>query len=95
MIHSLHIYHLIGQGAIGFMASCLEPWNLNPLHAFLFAGEPLLDNPPVGGKDRGPMGLGRYNSLREYCSPLTASSVFLILILIEINYSLSCDNTPN
>ena len=26
------------------------------------------------------MGLGQYNSLREYCSPHTASSVFLILV---------------
>ena len=30
--------------------------------------------------DRGPMGLGQYNSLGEYCGPHTASSVFLILI---------------
>ena len=30
--------------------------------------------------DCGPMGLGQYNSLGEYCGPHTASSVFLILI---------------
>ena len=30
--------------------------------------------------DRGPMGLGQYNRLGEYCGPHTASSVFLILI---------------
>ena len=26
------------------------------------------------------MGIGQYNSLREYCGPQTASSVFLILV---------------
>ena len=30
--------------------------------------------------DRGPTGLGQYHGLWEYCSPHTASSVFLILI---------------
>ena len=28
------------------------------------------------------MGVGQYNSLGEYCGPHTASSVFLILILV-------------
>ena len=31
--------------------------------------------------DCGPMGLGQYNCLGEYCDPHTASSVFLILLL--------------
>ena len=30
---------------------------------------------------RGPMGVGQYDSLGEYCGPHTASSVFLIIIL--------------
>ena len=30
--------------------------------------------------DHGPMGLGQYNSLGEYCDPHTASSVFLVLV---------------
>ena len=30
--------------------------------------------------DRGPIGLGQYKSLGEYCGPHTASSVFLILV---------------
>ena len=30
--------------------------------------------------DRGPMGLGQYNSLRECCGLSTASEVFLILV---------------
>ena len=30
----------------------------------------------------GPVGLGQYNSLGEYCGPNTASSVFLILLSI-------------
>ena len=29
----------------------------------------------------GPMGLGQYNSIGEYCGPRTASSVFVILFL--------------
>ena len=32
--------------------------------------------------DRGPVGLGRYNGLGAYCGPYTASSVFLILVLL-------------
>ena len=32
--------------------------------------------------DCGPMGLGQYNSLGEYCGPHTALSVFLILVHI-------------
>ena len=31
--------------------------------------------------DCGPMGLGQYHSLGEYCDPHTASSVFLILLI--------------
>ena len=31
--------------------------------------------------DRGPMDLGQYDNLEEYCGPHNASSVFLILIL--------------
>ena len=39
-------------------------------------------NTPIGHHtDCGPMGLGQYNSLEEYCNPHTASSVFLMLIL--------------
>ena len=30
--------------------------------------------------DCGPMGLGQYNCLGEYCDPPTASSVFLIIL---------------
>ena len=30
--------------------------------------------------DCGPMGLGQYNSLGEYCGPHTASSVFFLVI---------------
>ena len=30
--------------------------------------------------DRGPLGLGHYDSLGKYCRPRTASSVFLILV---------------
>ena len=37
--------------------------------------------------DRGPMGLGQYNSLGEYYDPHTASSVFLILLFLS-NYDL-------
>ena len=33
------------------------------------------------------MGLGQYNSLGEYCGPHTASSVFLILVLLMISES--------
>ena len=33
--------------------------------------------------DRGPMGIGQYNSLGEYCGPHTASSVFLILVFMR------------
>ena len=36
---------------------------------------------PSHHTDRGPMGLGQYNSLGEYCGPHTASSVFLILLV--------------
>ena len=32
--------------------------------------------------DRGAMGLGQYGSLGEYCGPHTASSVFLMILLI-------------
>ena len=40
-------------------------------------------NTPLGHHtDRGPMGLGQYNSLGEYCGPHTASSEFLILIIM-------------
>ena len=35
---------------------------------------------PLAIKLTGPMGLGKYNSLEEYCGPHTASSVFLILV---------------
>ena len=38
--------------------------------------------------DRSTMGLGQYNSLREYCDPRTASFVFLILIFGRVNISL-------
>ena len=38
-------------------------------------------NIPLGHHtDRGPMGLGQYDGLGEYCGPHTASSVFLILL---------------
>ena len=41
-------------------------------------------NTPLGHHtDRGPMGLGQYNSLGEYCDPHTASSVFLILVDLQ------------
>ena len=38
---------------------------------------------PQYDTDCGPMGLGQYDSLMEYCGPHTASFVFLILILVE------------
>ena len=38
-------------------------------------------NAPLGHHtDRGPVGLGQYDGLREYCGPHTASSVFLMLV---------------
>ena len=38
-------------------------------------------NTPLGHHtDRGPMGLGQYNSLGEYCGLSTASEVFLLLL---------------
>ena len=45
-------------------------------------------NTPLGHPtDRGPVGLGQYDSLGEYCGPHTASSVFLI-VLFQCNISL-------
>ena len=45
-------------------------------------------NTPLGHHtDRGPTGLGQYNSLGEYCGPCTASSVFLISLLAVDNHS--------
>ena len=41
-------------------------------------------NTPLGHHtDRGPIGLGQYDSLGEYCNPHTASSVFLILLFFS------------
>ena len=37
---------------------------------------------PLAITDRGPMGLGQYNSLGEYYGPHTASSVFLISFIL-------------
>ena len=31
------------------------------------------------------MGLGQYDSLEEYCHPYTASSVFLILVIMGMS----------
>ena len=37
---------------------------------------------PLGHTDCDPMGLGQYNGLGAYCGPYTASSVFLVLLLM-------------
>ena len=54
-------------------------------------------NTPLGHHtNRGPMGLGQYNSLGEYCRLSTASSVFRILIwarITSISLSLSYTGT--
>ena len=42
-------------------------------------------NTPLGhNSDRGPMDLGQYDCLGEYCGPHTASSVFLILVFFMV-----------
>ena len=38
-------------------------------------------NPVSAPADRGPMGLGQYTGLGQYCSSHTASSVFLLSVL--------------
>ena len=43
-------------------------------------------NTPLGHHtERGPMGLGQYNSIGKYCGSHTASSVFLKLLLSPAN----------
>ena len=43
---------------------------------------------PIGHHtDHGPIDLGLYDSLGEYCGPSTASSVFLIIIIIVYLHS--------
>ena len=40
-------------------------------------------NTPLGHHtDRGPMGLGEYNSLGKYCGPHTSSSVYILLFFL-------------
>ena len=50
-------------------------------------------NTPLGHyTDCSPMGLGQYNGLGEYCSPHTASSVFLILLHKAPSHSSRLEN---
>ena len=53
-------------------------------------------NTPLGYyTDRGPMGLGQYNSLGEYCGPYTAFSVFLILTRLSVAYQAYSVSEPH
>ena len=54
---------------------------------------PFKDLTPLGHyTDRGPMDIGQYNGLSQYCGSHTASSMFLItsLIIVDDNYKGSC-----
>ena len=49
---------------------------------------PFKDLTPLGHyTDRGPMDIGQYNGLIQYCGPHTASSMFLITSLIIVHYN--------